>query len=199
MAGYNKPERAKKIIAAAKSAETNVKQHRVCEIPVAQCQLLERNPQYLTPKQMTALKRSIERDGFVVPILVRPINSHRYEVVSGNHRFMAARELRYETVPAVVAKLSRNAAQRLALNLNLIHGDPAVEQLAPFLARLDDDVLADIHLEEKLRDDVLKFDETLQIRLKQLEPPLAVDTNSSLNHPDCMCPKCGRRHQSLRK
>ena len=59
---------------------------------------LKRNPQYLTPKQMESLKRSIKKDGFCVPILVRPIKNGKYEVISGNHRFMAASELNMQEI-----------------------------------------------------------------------------------------------------
>src|SRR6185437_13128687 len=59
---------------------------------------LRRNPQYLTPHEMKALKASIERDGFLSPILVRPLPEGKHEVVSGNHRAMAAKELGHREI-----------------------------------------------------------------------------------------------------
>lgn len=169
--------------------------HRYELVPVAACQMLERNPQYLTPRQMESLKRSIERDGFVVPILVRPIGGERYEVVSGNHRFMAAQELGYETVPAVVARLETQRAKRLAINLNLIHGEPEPEQLAPFLADLEDETLQQIHLEDSLRDAVLEFDDELGAKLASLDVPATMDRDSSTSPiGKCKCPTCGKSH-----
>ena len=157
---------------------------------------LKRNPQYLTPRQMESLKRSIERDGFVAPILVRP-HGENFEVVSGNHRLMAARELDMARVPCVIVNLSPKSAQRLAINLNLIHGDPPAELLAPFLAEMSDDVLAEIHLEGELKKQVLAFDETLAKTLAALDSGAemkGISNDSLTNHPSCKCAKCGRLH-----
>jgi ParB-like chromosome segregation protein Spo0J len=177
------------------SAEPSSTGHRYVMVPVGSCQLLERNPQYLTPRQMDSLKKSIERDGFVVPILVRPTNAGRYEVVSGNHRFMAAQELGYEEVPAVVATLATPDAKRLAINLNLIHGEPEPEQLAPFLAELDDETLGQIHMEDSLRDEVLAFDDVLADRLATLDVPGRMDRESPKSPiAQCRCPTCGKSH-----
>lgn len=167
--------------------------HKYEMVAVASCDVLKRNPQHLKPATMARLKESVERDGFVAPILVRPINGGRYEVVSGNHRFMAARELGYETVPAVVKEMNDATAQRLALNLNLIHGDPTAEQLAPFLAELDDATLGQIHLTEDLLADVERFDAELSARLASLEAPdsIATPAHASTTRPEVECPSCG--------
>ena len=168
--------------------------HELREVAVAQCDLLERNPQFLTAKQMTALQRSIERDGFVAPILVVPHGQSRFEIVSGNHRFMAAKALGYVTVPAVVGRLSSQDAKRLALNLNLIHGQPQAEQLAPFLAELDDDTLNAIHLDDDMLTAIGEFDEELKARLDSLTVPSAIDNDSSLSPiTRCKC-HCGNLH-----
>ena len=164
-------------------------------IVVDRLDTLKRNPQYLTPAQMEALKASIERDGFVAPILVRPLQGGRFEVISGNHRLMAARELKREKVPCVIVRLDDQAAKRLAVNLNLIHGDPPAELLAPFLAELDDATLAQIHLDDSLRADVARFDADLAASLARLDKDLAgVSNESNSQIPECSCPTCGRLH-----
>ena len=168
--------------------------HRLASVSVKACIMLERNPQHLTLKQMDSLKRSIERDGFVVPILVRE-HGQKFEVVSGNHRFLAAKELGYSEIPAVIAKLSDRDAKRLAINLNLIHGDPLAEQLAPFLADMDDALLGEIHLDGKLLADTLAFDDLLATRLEGLEGLEGLDNPSpQTNILKCRCPKCGKDH-----
>jgi len=131
------------------------------EIDTEACVLLKRNPQHLTAAQLDALKASIRREGFVAPILVRPIRGGRFEVISGNHRFIAAQQLGLKKIPAMVKAMSQKEAQRLAVNLNMIHGDPTAELLAPFLAEMSDDVLADIHLEDDFLKELIGFDETL--------------------------------------
>lgn len=158
------------------------------------CVALRRNPQYLTPHEMDALKRSIERDGFLVPILVRSLRCGRYEIVSGNHRAMAAKELGHVRVPAVVAKMDDRSSRRIAVNLNTVHGEPTAELMAPFLAEMDAETLAQVHLPDDMIAEIASFDATLRARLAALEVPSALDRDSAPNLPMCVCAKCGRRH-----
>ena len=140
----------------------NARKEQLTWMPISRLVALKRNPQYCTEKQMESLKESIRRDGFVVPVLIRriPRQADRYEIVSGNHRVMAARELGMDEVPCVLVKMTNKQAQRLAVNLNTIHGEPNPELLAPFLAEMDDDVLASIHLERAELDKLLEFDDS---------------------------------------
>lgn len=75
---------------------------------------------------MEAMKASMLRDGFLAPVLLRPMGDD-YEVVSGNHRVMAARELGMTTVPALIMDLTDQQVGRIAINLNTVHGDPTAE------------------------------------------------------------------------
>lgn len=165
-------------------------------IAVERCIALRRNPQYLTPHEMEALKASIMRDGFLAPVLLRPIEgSDDLEVVSGNHRVMAAREVGMSTVPAVVGNFADSDAHRIAVNMNTIHGDPTVELLAPFLAELDNESLALVHLDEQMLTDLRAFDQHLAERLQALQVPDALDHASPSSETRiCICPTCGKTH-----
>ena len=164
-------------------------------VPTNKCRLLKRNPQYLTPKQMDSLKRSIERDGFLVPVVVRPMRKGEFEIVSGNHRFLAAQELGIKNIPAVVSDLKDDQAKRVAINLNTIHGEPNAELMAPFLAELPDDILKDIHIEKNLLDDIFSFDDELKKTLERLEVPGRMNNESvTTTTTTCRCPKCGKVH-----
>jgi ParB-like chromosome segregation protein Spo0J len=144
---------------------------------------------------MESLKASIKRDGFCAPILVRPYKRGRFEVVSGNHRFMAASELKMTQVPCVVSHMTERAAKRLAINLNTIHGDPNPELLAPFLAELDLELLGEIHIEDAMKKQLMDFDDVLAASLAKLEPPDAMNRKSSDHYTAvCKCPKCGAQH-----
>ena len=155
---------------------------------------LRRNPQYLTPHQMEALKTSIQRDGFLAPILVRP-KGKKYEILSGNHRAMAAGELGYEKVPVIIADLTDDQAKRVALNLNTIHGDPTAELLAPFLAEFDVSLLGTIHLDEAMRKEIGSLDENMQKAFASMEIPDAWNKDSVNSEvAGCVCPTCGKRH-----
>lgn len=172
-----------------------MKKTELKKISVGKLLTLKRNPQFQTPKQMESLKASIRRDGFCAPILVRPIKGGRFEIVSGNHRFMAAVELKMKEVSCVIVPMSNRAAKRLAINLNTIHGEPNAELLAPFLAELDDELLSEIHIEDDAMEELLAFDKELAERLMSLEPPDSINSNSTTHkNVICKCPKCGRKH-----
>ena len=164
-------------------------------IPAAQLVTLKRNPQYLTPKQMDSLKMSMMLDGFCAPILVRPVSEGRFEIVSGNHRFMAATELGMLEIPCVVSELDDRSAQRLAVNLNTIHGDPNAEVLAPFLCEMDESLLADVFIADDMKQQLLAFDGELAAKLAKMQAPSAIDRESPTHkNVQCTCPTCGRKH-----
>lgn len=168
----------------------------MCWLPVASIRTLRRNPQYLTPQQMDSLKASISRDGFCAPILVRRVEAGTYDLVSGNHRYMAACELGYDSVPCVIGKMSEADAKRLAVNLNTIHGDPTAELLAPFLVDLSDEALAGVYVDNQLKRELLAFDASLSATLNKMALPeaLSKDSPTSTVPHQCTCPDCGRVH-----
>lgn len=144
---------------------------------------------------MEGLKKSIERDGFIAPIVVRRRPKGMYEILSGNHRVMACRELNHTTIACVLVHPCDDArAARIAMNMNTVHGDPNVELIAPFLSALDDGTLKEIYLPDSIMKDLLNFDATLKMRLDSLEVPDALDSASPQNSiPNCVC-TCGHRH-----
>lgn len=173
----------------------DVKLPELATVPVERCVALRRNPQFLTPHTMEALKTSIRRDGFLAPVLLRPTKTGDFEVLSGNHRVMAARELGIETIPAVITTMDDASAGRVAVNLNTVHGDPTAELLAPFLAELDDDTLGSVHLADDLLAEVADFDRVLADRLAELDVPDSWNHDSPQTpQTPCTCPTCGRRH-----
>jgi ParB-like chromosome segregation protein Spo0J len=167
---------------------------QLTDVPVAKCVALRRNPQFVSPHEMEAMKASMTRDGFLAPVLLRPMGED-FEVVSGNHRVMAARELGMATVPALVMELTDTQVGRIAVNMNTVHGDPTAELLAPFLAELDDEALATVHLDDELLKATLALDDELASRLADLQTPDDWDNASPKSAtPNCVCDKCGRRH-----
>ncbi len=163
-------------------------------IPLSLMDALRRNPQHMTAKQSRALRDSIRRDGFLVPVLLRP-RGERYEVIAGNHRVAAARDVGLTEIPAVVADLDDKAAQRIAVNTNTVHGDPTAELLAPFLAEMDASVLAEVHLDDDLASALCDFDSTLAAALAASTMPdsLARESPQHAIHT-CVCPRCGKKH-----
>ena len=169
---------------------------RLVTLRLDQLLALKRNPQYLTEKQMTALKESIQRDGFLAPIVVRrQKRTGLYEILSGNHRKMAMAELGHKEIPCVeLLNCSDAQAARIAVNMNTVHGDPTPELIAPFLADLDADLLRTIHLDDALMKGCMDFDATLAERLKSMELPDSLNRDSLRGTiPNCTC-QCGNKH-----
>jgi len=69
------------------------------------------------------LADSIRSQGVVQPIVVRPIDGKRYEIIAGERRWRAAQMAGLETVPAVVRDVSDKAAMAMALIENIQRAD----------------------------------------------------------------------------
>jgi len=71
------------------------------------------------PAQLEELKASIREHGIIEPLLVRPKGTSRYELVVGERRLRAARELGLEHVPVVVRQLTDEQVLDIMLAENL--------------------------------------------------------------------------------
>jgi ParB family transcriptional regulator, chromosome partitioning protein len=69
------------------------------------------------------LADSITSQGVMQPILVRPVDSGRYEIIAGERRWRAARIAGLETVPVLVRAVADNAALAMALIENIQRED----------------------------------------------------------------------------
>jgi len=69
------------------------------------------------------LARSIEAQGIIQPILVRPIGGERYEIIAGERRWRAARLANLSAVPVLVRNVPDNAALAMALVENIQRED----------------------------------------------------------------------------
>jgi|YNPBryulayer2012_1023412.scaffolds.fasta_scaffold02528_4 ParB family chromosome partitioning protein len=69
------------------------------------------------------LARSVREKGLLQPLLVRPLEDGRYEIVAGERRYRAAVAAGLSEVPAVVLQVSQEEARALALVENLKRED----------------------------------------------------------------------------
>ena len=70
--------------------------------------------------EMNALIESIQTQGVLTPLIVRPIeNTEEYEVVSGHRRLHAAQKAGITEVPALIYTLDRDAAAIAVVDSNL--------------------------------------------------------------------------------
>lgn len=69
-------------------------------------------------EELLDLKRSIEKHGVLQPILLRPKNK-MFEIVAGERRFRAAKELSLTEIPAIIKNISDEDALVIALIENI--------------------------------------------------------------------------------
>ena len=78
---------------------------------------------YFEPKAMDVLVESVRRKGILHPLLVRPIEAEKYEVVAGERRYRAAKKALLAEVPVVVRAMTDESAWECALADNLQRED----------------------------------------------------------------------------
>ena len=70
-------------------------------------------------EEMDRLVWSIMTQGLLTPLVVRPLGSNEYEVISGHRRLHACKKAGIETVPALVYPMSRDEAAVALVDSNL--------------------------------------------------------------------------------
>lgn len=90
-------------------------------IAVSKLRPFENNPyQVRDDEEMNTLIESIQMQGVLSPLIVRPIeNTDEYEVVSGHRRLHAARKAGITEVPALIYALDRDTAAIAVVDSNL--------------------------------------------------------------------------------
>lgn len=73
----------------------------------------------LDNEEMDQLVESILTQGVLTPLVVRPLDSGEYEVISGHRRLHACKKAGLETVPALVMDMDRDAAAIALVDSNL--------------------------------------------------------------------------------
>jgi ParB family chromosome partitioning protein len=78
------------------------------------------------------LKTSIREIGLLQPVVVRPLGDGGYELVVGERRWLAAADLGFETIPAIIRETADDAMLRDALleNLHRVQLNPLEEAAA---------------------------------------------------------------------
>lgn len=92
-------------------------------LSLAKIRLPQTQPRrYFEPEAMQSLIASIQKDGILQPILVRPVGDF-YELVAGERRFRAASSLQLSDIPVVIKQLPDQDAYLIALTENLQRED----------------------------------------------------------------------------
>jgi ParB family transcriptional regulator, chromosome partitioning protein len=91
------------------------------------------------PAAMDDLVASVRAHGVLQPILVRPVATGRYEIISGERRWRAAQAAGLHEIPAVVRPLDDRMAFEIALIENIQRSDlNAIEEARSYQRLIDE-------------------------------------------------------------
>ena len=89
-------------------------------IPITKLRPFAGHPyKVLDNDEMDALTESVREHGIMTPLIVRPMENGKYEIISGHRRLHAAKRAGIEAVPAFVHELDRDAAAIKLVDSNL--------------------------------------------------------------------------------
>lgn len=111
------------------------------ELPV---ELIKPNPNQprtkIDPESLDGLASSIEANGVVQPLLVRPLPDGSYELIAGERRWRAAQKAGLAKVPALIRDQERAERLQVALIENMVREDLNPVDEARACAALVDDL-----------------------------------------------------------
>lgn len=109
-------------------------------LPISQVIANPRQPRrHFDERQLEDLVASVRERGIIQPILVRPRDDGRYEIVAGERRWRAAQAARLHEVPAVVRALDDSTGFEIALVENVQRADlNAIEEAAGYRRLMDE-------------------------------------------------------------
>jgi ParB family chromosome partitioning protein len=96
---------------------------KIVEIPVEQLKEDSNNANIMDQQMTDRLKESIRRYGLVQNLVVRPIGTDVYEVLSGNQRLKVIKDMGFTHASCVVVNVDDSKARLLSQALNRLHGD----------------------------------------------------------------------------
>ena len=110
-------------------------------LPIYKLQPFEDHPFKVTDdEEMDQLVWSVLTQGLLTPLVVRPLPTGKYEVISGHRRLHACKKAGIDTVPALVTNLDRDAAAIALVDSNL-HREHILPSEKAFAYKLKMDAL----------------------------------------------------------
>lgn len=109
------------VVATPKANETKGKFRN---LPIEQLQRSPYQPrQDMDPEALQELSDSIKTQGIIQPIIVRPAENNRYEIIAGERRWRASQLAGLDEVPALIRELSDEDTMAMALIENIQRED----------------------------------------------------------------------------
>ncbi|MYM63787.1 ParB/RepB/Spo0J family partition protein [Pseudomaricurvus sp. HS19] len=122
------------------AVESSSTDGKLMKLPVELIQRGKYQPRRdMHPEALEELSESIKAQGVMQPIVVRPIDSERYEIIAGERRWRATQLAGLDTIPCVVRDVPDEAAIAMALIENIQREDLNPMEEAMALKRLQDE------------------------------------------------------------
>jgi ParB family chromosome partitioning protein len=127
-------------IARVEIAPSSAPSHALQTLPVEFLQRGKYQPRRdINPEKLQELADSIKAQGVIQPVVVRQLESEKYEIVAGERRWRAAQLAGLHEVPVVVKAIDDRTAMAVALIENIQREDLNPLEEAEALARLLDE------------------------------------------------------------
>ena len=122
-------------------------------------------------EKIEELSRTIHIHGIIQPIVVRPLEDGRFEIIAGERRWRAMKKLGWDTVPAIIKDLNDTETASVALIENLQR-----EELSPIEEAMAYGKLLELHqlTQEALAQRLGKGQSTVANKLRLLKLPQEV-------------------------
>jgi len=147
------------------------------------------------------LASSIRKQGLMQPILARPLDRDRFEIIAGERRWRAAKIAGLEEVPVLVREVPDSAALAMALVENIQREDLNPLEEANGVQRLIDEFKL-THQEAAEAIGRSRAATTNLLRLRNLQKPvqaLLFDGKIEMGHARALLALEGRRQESVAK
>src|ERR1051326_1983307 len=95
-----------------------IKDNEVIKIPVDQIKIDETNPNEMTEEQMKALKYSMDKFGYLYPVIVDQENV----LADGEHRLRIFQQIGMKEIPCIKLNLTDTERRVLRQQMNKLHG-----------------------------------------------------------------------------
>ena len=122
------------------STPTADKPHDAHQLPIEFLQRGKYQPRKdMDPDKLKELADSIAAQGIIQPIIVRKLDTDRYEIIAGERRWRAAQLAELQNVPVIIKELDDRSVMAIALIENIQREDLSALEEAEALRRLQDE------------------------------------------------------------
>ncbi|MBD2255296.1 ParB/RepB/Spo0J family partition protein [Nostoc parmelioides] len=150
--------------------------------PIEKIRLPLKQPRrYFDPEKLAQLVQSVREHGILEPVLVRPLHDGEYELVAGERRLRAAREVGLGEIPIVSHDLDDKQALQVALmenlqreDLNPVEETEAVLEILSLSLEIEpSEVVSILHQSFNAKQRGIELNQNVLIQLEQIETVLS--------------------------